>query len=205
MEIKIKKLSSSIYLLKFRTKKDMAHTFLRFQENYESPEFMGKIFTHKEYFRWYKTIKNSRYHEDWEGFNLPSSAFEPFMKGKFNPLTRNEIKLLSLFKGIKGDFYIIAFHGNGHHLLGHELAHAVYAINKSYRNKVKKIIRKYDVGHIKKELLKMGGYSKNVLDDEIQAYTISLNHELQSEFPKKLSQEINNLFVKYGPNILNLI
>jgi hypothetical protein len=203
MNIKKKRFMKGIYLVQFSSQKDMAETFLRFQEHYESPKFMGEIFTHKQFEKWYTQIKGKfSYYEDWDGFNIPSSALEPFKKGKFNPLTKNEKKLLSLFKNIKGNFYIIAFHGGGHHLLGHELAHALYYTNKEYKKKVLKIIKKYNLRKIRKELLSIGGYSKRVIEDEIQAYAVSLNYELKSEMPKELRREINNVFEDYCPRII---
>jgi len=201
MKIKKKKLTGKIYLLQFKTRKDMAEVFLRFQEHYESPEFMGKIFTHKEFKEWYKKIRGKEYFEDWDGFNLPFSALKPFREGKFNPLTSGEKKLLSLFKNTKDGFYIVAFHGGGHHLFGHELAHALFYTNPEYKKKILTVLKKYDLKHIKEELLSTGGYSKKVLNDEIQAYTVSLLHELNSEIPKEMSRKINEIFAIYCPKI----
>jgi len=201
--IKKKKLTKKIFILQFKTQKDMAETFLRFQEHYESPEFKGRIFTNEEFAKWYKKIKGKfTYYEDWDGFNIPISALKPFKNGKFNPLTPNEKKLLSLFKRVKGDEYIISFHGGGHHLIGHELAHALFYTNKEYKNKILKILKKYDLKEIKKELLSMGGYEKNVLEDEIQAYTISLSYELNTSIPKEMKREINGVFEDYCPKII---
>jgi hypothetical protein len=203
MKIKKKRFMKGIYLVQFSSQKDMAETFLRFQEHYESPKFMGQIFTHEQFEKWYTEVKGKfSYYEDWDGFNIPSSALKPFQEGKFNPLTKNEKKLLSLFKNIKGNFYIIAFHGGGHHLLGHELAHALFYTNKEYKKKVLKILKKYNLKKIRKELLSVGGYGKNVIEDEIQAYSVSLNYELKTDIPKELRREINNIFEDYCPRII---
>jgi len=203
MKIKKKRFMKGIYLVQFNSQKNMAETFLRFQEHYESPQFMGQIFTHEQFKKWYIKIKGKfSYYEDWDGFNLPSSALNPFKKGKFNPLTKNEKKLLALFKNTRGDFYIIAYHGGGHHLLGHELAHALFYTNKEYKKKVLKILKKYNLRKIRKELLSIGGYEKHVIDDEIQAYAVSLSYELKSDMPKELRREINNVFEDYCPRII---
>ena len=209
MKIKKKRFMKNIYIVHFDTQRNMAETFLRFQEHYESPEFMNKFFTRQEFKEWYiqnspkgkKTGKFS-YHKDWDGFNLPSSTLIHFKKGKFNPLTEKEKKLLSLFKNIKGDFYIIAYHGGGHHLLGHELAHALFYTNKEYKKKVLKILKKYNLKKIKKELSSAGGYEKHVIEDEIQAYAVSLSYELKSDIPKEMRREINNVFEDYCPRII---
>jgi len=203
MKINKKRFRKNIYIVQFDTQKNMAETFLRFQEHYESPKFMGQIFTHHEFEKWYTKIKGKfSYYEDWDGFNIPSSALNPFKKGKFNPLTKNEKKLLTLFKNIKGDFYIIAYHGGGHHLLGHELAHALFYTNKEYKKKVLKILKKYNLKKIKKELSSAGGYEKHVIEDEIQAYAVSLSYELKSDIPKEMKREINNVFENYCPRII---
>ena len=201
MKIKKRKLTNRIYLLQFDTRKDMAETFLRFQEHYESPKFMGKKFTHDEFKKWYKKVKGKEYFEDWDGFNLPAKALKPFREGKFNPLTRGEKKLLLLFKNVRRDFYIVAFHGRGHHLLGHELAHALFYTNPRYKKKILAILEKYDLKHMKKELLSTEGYNKKVLNDEIQAYTVSLSHELNSKISKEMSREVNEIFARYCPRI----
>ena len=197
-----------IYIVEFDTQKNMAETFLRFQEYYESPAFKGKFFTHKEFKKWY--IKHSRvgrktgkftYYKDWDGFNIPSKVLKPFKEGKFNPLTEKENKFLKLFKNTRGKFYIIAYYGGGHHLLGHELAHALFHTNKLYKKKVLKALKKYNLKRIEKELLSIGGYGKHVLKDEIQAYAISLGYELESVIPKGLRREINNIFEIHSPRI----
>jgi hypothetical protein len=197
------KISPKIYLLKFKSQKEMANTFLRFQEYYESPKFIGRVFTHKEYHQWYKTQSKKKYHEDWKGFNIPETALTPFKKGKFDPLTEGEKKLLSLFKNTKGKFYIISFSGGRHHILRHEMAHALFYINPKYRKEVLKILKKYNTKKIKKELLSTGGYEKKVLDEEVHAYAVSSSSELNSVFPKKLRREVNTVFSKYCSLIIH--
>lgn len=85
MEIDKKKITDKINLLVFENQKELASTFVRFQEHYESPEFAGKTFSLEEFKEWY--IKNSEkgretgeftYYEDWSGFNIPSYVMRPF-------------------------------------------------------------------------------------------------------------------------------
>jgi len=194
--IKKKRLTKDIYLIHFRKQGDMARTFLRFQEHYESPKFMNKVFTHKEFKHWYKKLKGKfSYYQDWDGFNIPSKILKRFYQGHFNPLSKNEKILLELFKNEKHNFYIIAVHGKDYKdVLKHELAHGLFYTNLIYKKMAISIIKKYSLKHIKKELLSLGGYNKKILDDEIQAYAISLSHELNSEIPKEMQKELISLF-----------
>ena len=55
MPIKIRKqkVAKGIYLLRFRTQYELAATFLRVQEHYESPKFHGRVFSLEQYMDWY--------------------------------------------------------------------------------------------------------------------------------------------------------
>ena len=204
--IKKRKIGERIFVLEFDNQREMASTFLRFQEHYESPKFARKIFTHEEFREWYKKENGGKftYHTRWRGFNIPSFALKKFYQGKFDPLTENEKNLLSLFKKHKGDFYIVAHKGNpsGKSLiLKHELAHGLFYTNKNYEREIMKILKKYDLRKLKEGLLSLGDYSKGVLDDEIQAYSISLSHTLRNEFPHEIpdgmKKEIRKVFHRY--------
>src|SRR5438105_13952294 len=108
MKIIKSKVAAGIYLLRFKTQYELASTFLRIQEHYESPYFSGKIFSLEQYMDWYAARTGSfTYYEDWSGFNVPSNALRPFYDGKFDPLLEKEKRLLGLFKRLKGRFYII--------------------------------------------------------------------------------------------------
>jgi hypothetical protein len=129
----------------------------------------------------YGNIKNGKftYYSDWNGFNIPYYVLCPFFKGKFNPLSGKEQKILEIFKNIKGKYYIIAVHGDikieNNGLLKHEIAHALYYISNSYSEKISNILKKYDNSKLKRWLLKTGGYNVNVFDDEIQAYFLQMS------------------------------
>ena len=180
----------------------MARTFLRFQEHYESPKFMNKVFTHKEFKQWYIKLKGKfSYYQEWDGFNIPSKILKRFYQGHFNPLSENEKIILELFKNEKHNFYIIAVHGENHKdVLKHELAHGLFYTHPKYKKKAIGIMKKYSLNHIRKELLSLGGYNKKVLDDEIQAYAISLSHELKKEMPKEMQKELTVLFHSFIKN-----
>lgn len=63
---------------------DLAMTFLRMQEWYESPKFHHKHFTLEAYMRWYQKAYGKgtfSYPKDWTGFNVPSTAVLAIMNG----------------------------------------------------------------------------------------------------------------------------
>src|SRR3989344_1644637 len=197
-----KKVTEKIIILEFDNQREMSLTFLRFQEHYESPEFAGKIFTHDEFKEWYKKDGNRKfdYHIKWRGFNIPSSILDNFYKGKFNPLTKYEKKLLSLLEEHKGNYYIIAHlstPSKKSHILNHELAHGLFYTNKEYKKEITKELNKHDMKELKEKLISSGHYHKNVLDDELQAYSISLSHTLGVLTPKNTRKELKKIFHKY--------
>ena len=122
------KVADGIYLLRFKTQYELTSTFLRVQEHYESPQFHGRIFTLEQYMDWYVAENGAfTYFQDWSGFNVPSTAFQPFYEGKFDPLTRKEKRLLGLFRNLHGRFYVIGIYDDGKKgTLTHELAHALF-------------------------------------------------------------------------------
>ena len=98
---------------------------LRIQEHYESSRFRSRVFTLEEYMDWYaERFGAFTYFEDWSGFNVPSTAFEPFYEGRFDPLSEKERRLLRLFERERAPFYVIGITSDDD--LQHELAHALY-------------------------------------------------------------------------------
>lgn len=173
------KVADGIYLLRFKTQYQLASTFLRIQEHYESPEFHGRIFTLEQYMDWYAAQRgNFTYYQDWSGFNVPSTALQPFYDGKFDPLTEKEQRLLGLFKKLRGRFYIIGIYDGGHRgSLTHELAHALFFIDEDYRDAVRGAMRGYDTSRLEKQLAD-AGYARHVIPDEVQAYIVAPSGKL---------------------------
>ena len=203
MRVRKKRVSDRIYLLKFDNQREMAKTLLRFQEYYECPVHKGRIFTLEEYKKWYRKKKGRfSYYKDWNGFNVPSRVLKPFYDGRFDPLSEGEKKVLRLFENVKGNYYIVAVAGKKHehkHVLKHELAHGLFHVNPKYRKKVLGVIREYEdeLEHVKNEILSKVSYSEEVLEDEVQAYAVSLFHELESEIPAGFRRKMHKLFNKY--------
>src|SRR3989344_6116167 len=96
----------NVYLVVAPSQYQLAATFMRFQEHYESPYFRKKIFSVEEYMDWYARKRgNFTYYKDWSGFNIPSWVLAPFYEGKFDPLLEKERVFLKLFSGIQDKFY----------------------------------------------------------------------------------------------------
>jgi len=167
-----KEISDNIFHLEFPTSHLMCSTLVRFQEHYECPKYKEKVFTLEEYMDWYaERFGDFTYFLDIAGFNIPSSALEKFYQGKFDPLTKKEKKILSLFKNIKKPFYIIAtFKSSSTHDndLIHEVSHGLYCVNDEYHKNVRRILKGVDLSDIYK-WLKSKGYHKEHFFDEAHA------------------------------------
>jgi hypothetical protein len=167
-------IAKGIYLLRFRTQYELAATLMRMQEHYESPRFHGQIFSAEQFMDWYAgQYGNFTYYQDWVGFNIPSTALKPFYEGKFNPLSEKEKQFLRLFKDVKKRFYVIGvYRGDAEGSLTHELAHALFFLDDSYRQSVCEAMRGYNTAKLSK-LIAKAGYAKHVIRDEAQAYLIA--------------------------------
>lgn len=165
------KIADGIYLVRFPTQYELACTFLRVQEHYESSRFRNRVFTLEDYMDWYASEFGAfTYFEDWSGFNVPSSAFEPFKDGQFDPLLKKEAKLLRQFRSTSGPFYVIGVASDSD--LKHELAHALFFTRPDYKRAVLATMRDYDISGLEENLGRMG-YHKHVLRDEAHAYLVA--------------------------------
>lgn len=198
--LKIKKQIFNSVLISASSRKELAETMMRFQEYYESPFWQGKIFTRGQFLNWYsEQYGGATYSKDWSGFNFPSYVLEPFKKGLFDPLTKNEKKILKYFKYRNDNFYIIG--ANSENVLKHELCHALYYTNVEYRNKVNKYLNsnKSKIKKLTTYIIDMG-YSKTVLLDEIQAYILDDDYlEKNNIFVhKEIVENIKNIYKIYS-------
>jgi hypothetical protein len=165
------RIADSVFLVRFDSQYALASTFLRIQEHYESSRFRNRVFSLEQFMDWYaERFGAFTYYEDWIGFNVPSTAFEPFYLGKFDPLLRKEERLLRLFKDERAPFYVIGVVDDTD--LKHELAHALFFTQPAYRSGVCAAMRKYDTTTIE-ERLAARGYHRRVLTDEVHAYLVA--------------------------------
>lgn len=201
------KLSNQIYMLEYKDNNDLASSFLRFQEYYESPKFQGRIFTLGQYKAWYiKKFGKFSYYEDWDGFDIPGHVLKPFYQGKFNPLTKKEKEILQIFRAIKTPFYIIgvSLKKNLHLFkeeIKHELAHAMFYVDAAYKREVLSLLKKHNVSLIKEAIEKNIDYASRVVDDEMQAYIIADPEDLNCKIPTALKVSLNGLYTKHSKKI----
>ncbi len=166
----MQEVAPSIFVLRYRSQYDLAATFLRVQEHYESRRFRNRVFPLEEFMDWYaRRFGAFTYYQDWAGFNVPSTAFTAFYQGKFDPLLRKERRLLKLFKGRRHPFYVIGITSDED--LTHEFAHALYFMRPAYKKAVRSVLRRYDTSALKRRLVAMG-YHPSVVSDEVHAYLV---------------------------------
>jgi hypothetical protein len=161
----------NVWFVSFDTQEDLALSFLRFQEHYESPRFRGQVFSLDEFKTWYASQNGSfSYVDDWSGFNIPSSVFDLFKRGDFDPLSNRETALMSAFGGEPHPFYIIGTNEDSD-ALEHEICHALFYVDPDYRAAAEKIISDH-VEQLAPVFLEMAdmGYHESVHVDEVQAY-----------------------------------
>lgn len=164
-------IANGIYLLRFKSQYELASTFLRFQEHYESSYFRRRVFSLEDYMDWYAARFGAfTYLQDWSGFNVPSTAFDAFYDGRFNPLLRKEERLLRLFAHVERPFYVIGIYRDDD--LRHELAHAMFFMRPAYRREIRAAMRQYNTTALKRHLASLS-YHAHVLEDEVHAYLIS--------------------------------
>src|SRR3990167_6781854 len=165
---------SGIFLVQAASQYLLASTFLRFSVFSENIFFRIRSFTLEEFTDWYAgKFGNFSYYEDWCGFNIPSRALKPFLRGDFEPLSRKEKRFLDLWNGIPEPFYIIGVRAGKIDLptLKHEVIHGLFNTNSSYRELVEKGLAAMDCNNCH-TVLGNATYHKSVLVDETNAYGI---------------------------------
>jgi hypothetical protein len=182
-------------LFLFDKQKDLALTFCRVQEYYESDNsnLKGQYFTFDEFINeMMDDIGNINYFNFWSGFNIPGEIFQNWKNliGD-EPLTNQEIDLLTeiQFSKINKDrFYIIGALKKDKNVINHEIAHALYYLNQDYKNEMVLLNTEFNQNYKKhynsllKELKKLQ-YCDEVLQDEVQAYmSSSIKNELVNDF-----------------------
>jgi hypothetical protein len=179
---KLKEIYNRIFLVTIKDPYDLAMTFCRLQEYYESPfkQIRNKAFTMTEFQRLYaKEFGDGifTYPIDWAGFNVPGEVFDKFIQEDFKDWG-NEYDFVTedIYTEVKDDnnsrYYLIAAGPKDIDTINHEICHALYYLDSEYKENVNSIISELNVSlfqHFKTQLLDKG-YSKNVIIDEINAY-----------------------------------
>ncbi len=195
------KVAKGIYFLRFKTQYELAATFLRVQEHYESSRFSGRVFSLEEFMDWYAAkFGNFTYYQDWDGFNVPSTALRPFYEGRFDPLLEKEKRLLRLLRNERDPFYVIGVaEAASRRGVSHELAHALFYTDAAYRKAVLSAMRGYNTSALKRQLVS-SGYARHVLADEVHAYLLAPGGKLGKASPglTPLRKKLRALFKEHA-------
>jgi len=213
--MKIKEIFPKLYHIEFKSQYIMAMSFLRVQEYYESSfkEIKGRYFLLEDYMDAYAEWKgNFTYCSDWTGFNIPGNIYVEWAQlfWQFPDMSQKEIELynriLPIINKNGENFYLISSLDENTTL--HEIAHGFYYLNSKYKKAMNKLInpRTKFYKNFHKKLSKMG-YAKEVIRDEIQAYsaTESIENLIKDGYIKRGDKtpvdKIKNIFEKYKRKI----
>lgn len=195
----IKEILPGIFHVEFDSQFELAMTFLRAQEMYESDndDFKDADFKIIDYMIWYAKKRGGfSYTYDWAGFNIPDTyvwksidsairtgdynTFDHTMqkigeeigKKKFYLIsTPSKNKEIKQVKASRSAGYFEGVESSFHH----ELAHALYYTDNDYREAMQKVVSGIHPKTLNKiyAWLKKKGYHTHIWDDEVQAYFVS--------------------------------
>jgi hypothetical protein len=221
IKYKLEKITDRIYHCIINDPYDLAMTFCRVQEFYESPfkEIRGKNFELLDLMSIYSK-KNGEgyfgYPSDWAGFNIPGSIIQKcYIEGCVIDLNYYDDVIMDIHNDIMNElderdpkYYLIGSQGDNEITKRHEIAHALYHLNTEYKRKVNKIVKLITpkiYKQIEEYLLEIG-YTKRVVVDEINAYFAtedsSIWESLEPNKKEKLlledvQSELSSLLCKY--------
>jgi len=209
MNYKLYQMSPSIFVVEMDNAEDLAHTFLRVQEFYESEndDFREGVFTIEEYKKWYCTQSYDgtfSYAKDWVGFNIHSSVIERCYACS-REFTKDDIFFLSICASIKnqiGDngYYLCGIKTCDKETLDHELAHALFSTNLEYRQVMIDAVLAIDRLNLDVifTTLQDEGYSFSVVIDETQAHlSTGLVNIPETEYLLGLRKQFSSIFNKF--------
>lgn len=183
MTLSIDEITDDVFHIETETQYEIASTFMRVQEFYESSfkEIRGHFFTHEQYMDAYAASNDKKfsYFDDCIGFNIPGNAFNKWVKlfSKYE-LWEKEENLIDLIHDTlekKTDkFYMIGTYADSDDkgVIDHELSHAWYYLDPTYKRTMLKLVRKLPKTTRKQldQHLVKEGYAPQVFNDEIIAY-----------------------------------
>ena len=180
-------------LLEFNTQKDLALAFCRVEEYYEGvPQLNRKYTSFVDFIDFFMKDDGSiNYFNYWSGFNIPGDAYMEWSQQNMSDKTYWELALaeeITKKLDLTVPFYIIGGKKGDMNVIDHEIAHALYYMNESYKGEMEEtnydFYKNYRMQYSKmvKKLKKMG-YGENVIKDEVQAYmSTSTKKELVEKF-----------------------
>lgn len=201
------------HMFLFDNNKELALTFCRVQEYYESDldSLRGKHFTIEEFIDASMDDKgNLDYFSYWDGFNFPGHVFHAWKEG-INDLTKWEKYLIdNLPSTNEKPFYVIGALEKEKVTINHEIAHALFTLNEEFSKEMLALNIQFINEHKKEakkllQIFKILGYGENVFADEIQAYLstdtkkdLVENFELDYDTLKPLITQYRKVLRKYN-------
>jgi hypothetical protein len=194
MRWQLETLYPGIFHLRFANAYDCAMHFLRYQENYESPEWRDKVFTLVEFMDWYakdqckgwsnkgtaqrEKFEMFSYPSDWGGFNVPSYVFDRLDYDTIPDINMYDEFMQSVVGLIRSTgaekFYLIGTTDGPESAdyLDHEVSHGFYYTNESYRQAMEMLLEAADPTVVTRieDCLLGNGYCEEVIVDEQIAY-----------------------------------
>ena len=178
IKYKLKEVAKDVYLCSIKDNYDLAMTFCRAQEFYESAfkQIRGKKFNLFDFIKLYTHWSSEgafTYPTDWTGFNIPGSIIDKMFKLGIDDFNCYDDVMNKIHNQInKKDYYLIAGVDNDDVTIKHELCHAFYYLDKKYKSNTHKLVNLLQpkvYNKLEKYLFSIG-YCKKVIKDEVQAY-----------------------------------
>ena len=205
-------LMPAIFLVEVDGNEDLAHSFLRVQEFYESvnDDIRGKEFTLQQYKDWYCTQSKDgsfSYGQDWKGFNVPSTVIEQCyeMNKERTPEDMFFLSIVEMAKKLAKEngyenYYLLGVRKGDTKTLSHEIAHGLFTTNSKYKEQMTKAICEIPENVINTLFIDLEniGYGKNVYVDEAQAYlSTGLRDSQKTDSLEKLTEKFNGIFKSF--------
>jgi hypothetical protein len=188
---KFKKISHSILGVEFTNSAAMALMFMRLQEYTEGRKALrNKILSEGDTLITYLEKRKKVYYKDgWLGFNLRGDIILAILKNDNGIIwNKYESKLIArihhewamkIDKFHSGQFFVLAWMKKDKKTKAHEMCHAEFYLNRSYRYKVEWILENANIKRARKCLEKEGYNFKDptngmyILYDEINSYAMT--------------------------------
>ncbi len=181
--MKVKEVAPSVFHVEFPKAYDLAMTFVRYQEFYESPKFRGEYFKIMDYIEWYsKNVGNGSftYPNDYDGFNIPSVVIDKVLfklhSFEYDIRTNHDEMMMDIRKNLAehSPYYLIGTskEKESKSTINHEIAHGLFYTNSSYQEESLKLTNNLP-DLVKTSLYKCMRaleYHPSVWDDEINSY-----------------------------------
>jgi hypothetical protein len=204
--MKLTKLAPQILLFEGYTQKELALTFFRIQEYYESPlnGLRNQQFSVFDFLYESMDVDGSmNYFTFWAGFNFPGFVVKDWWNkhSDWTPFEQRLIRDIRLNVDTDEPFYVIGALEKDTETIDHEVAHALWFIDQDYQKEMSELNTELIMWHsdnyeeMQNHLLSIG-YSDVVMSDEIQAYMIESQESFLEEFDVNYS-EVEDIRKKY--------